>query len=185
MFLRSLTCTLLLAASYLAAPSSASAQMDSMKADSSKPLPSPAATAQTMLGDAKISISYNTPSIRGRKIVGGLVPFGQVWRTGANPATTLTTSSDLHFGKLLVHAGTHTIYTLPGEKQWLLIINNQTGQWGTEYDAGKDLGRVAMMGKPVPAPQEVMSISFEKTTSSSTELHVRWEKTDEFVKITK
>jgi hypothetical protein len=182
MFLRSLACTLLLASSTLAVPTLGCA---AQTADSDKPLASPAATASATLGDAKINITYNAPSIRGRKIMGGLVPYGKVWRTGANPATTITTSSDLHFGNLLVPAGTHTIYSYPSEKQWLLILNKQTGQWGTEYDITQDLGRIPMTAKPVSAAQEVMSISFENTTATSTELHVRWEKTDEFVKITK
>ena len=164
MFLRKAACTLLLAAASLVLPVSGFAQMDSMKPASNKPLPSPPATASASLGDAKINITYNTPSMRGRKIMGGLVPYGQVWRTGANPATTLTTTADLHFGNLLVPAGTHTIYTLPSADKWLLIINKQTGQWGTEYSQSQDLGRVPMMAKPVSSPQEVMSISFENTT---------------------
>lgn len=181
MFLRSFACTLLLASSTLAA----TAQMDSMKPEAGKPLPSPAATANATLGSANIKITYNAPSIRHRKIMGGLVPYGEVWRTGANPATTITTSADLKFGTLAVPAGTHTIYTLPGEKNWLLIVNNRTGQWGTEYSEGKDLGRVSMMSKPLSKPQEVMSISFENTSATSTELHVRWETTDRYVVITK
>jgi len=164
---------------------SARAQMGDMKMDSGKTMPSPPKTANATLGSAEIKITYNSPSIRGRKIMGGLVPYGQVWRTGANPATTIITSADLKIGTLSVPAGTHTIYTLPGESQWLLIVNDQTGQWGTEYSQEKDLGRTPMTAKPMSAPQEVMSISFEKTTASSTELHVRWEKTDEFVTITK
>jgi len=183
MFLRSLACTLLLSTVSLSANGPANAQM--MSADSGKKLPSPPANVRVALGTATLKINYNTPSMRGRKIMGGLVPYGQVWRTGANPATTLITSEDLKFGTLTVPAGTHTIYTLPGESQWLLIINNQTGQWGTEYSDAKDLGRTPMMSKPMSAPQEVMSISFENTTPTSTELHVRWETTDEFVKITK
>lgn len=189
MFFRKAACTLLLASASFGLPalgcSPMSAQMDSMKPDTSKPLPSPPATASASLGDAKVGITYNSPSMRGRKIMGGLVPYGHVWRTGANPATTLTTSADLHFGNLLVPAGTHTLYTYPGQEKWLLIVNKQTGQWGTEYDIKQDLGRVPMMAKPVSSPQEVMSISFENTTASSTELHVRWETTDRFVKITK
>ena len=184
MFLRNAALTLLLAAT-VGMPALGCSQMDSMKSDAKKPLPSPPATASASIGGSKVNIAYNSPSMRGRKIMGGLVPYGQVWRTGANPATTLTTSSDLHFGDLLVPAGTHTIYTLPGEDKWLLIINKQTGQWGTEYSMGQDLGRVPMMSKPVSSPQEVMSITFENTTPASTELHVRWETTDRFVKITK
>ena len=183
MFLRKAACTLLLTVLGLAVPVAGHAQMDSMKSDANKPLPSPPATASASLGNVKINIAYNTPSIRGRKIMGGLVPYGQVWRTGANPATTLTTSADLHFGDLLVPAGTHTIYSLPSPDKWLLIINKQTGQWGTEYNQSQDLGRVPMMAKPVSSPQEVMSLTFENTTPDSTEIHIRWETTDRYVKI--
>ena len=158
MFLRTLACTLLAGSTTLAVPTLGRAQM----ADSSKPLASPAATANVALGDAKITVAYNAPSVRGRKIVGGLVPYGKVWRTGANPATTLTTSSDLHFGKLLVPAGTHTIYTYPGEKQWLLILNKQTGQWGTIYDKAQDLGRVDMTMSTPPIMAENLKYTFSE-----------------------
>lgn len=149
------------------------------------PLASEAATATVTVAGGTIDIHYNTPHMRGRKIMGGLVPYGQVWRTGANPATTLITSVPLKFGDLLVPAGTHTIYTWPTADAWKLIINKQTGQWGTEYKPEMDLGRIPMKTKPMTAPQEVMSISFENTTATSTELHVRWETTDRYVVITK
>jgi hypothetical protein len=164
------------------------AQTDGMKMEPAKPgapLPSPAATATVTVAGGTIDIHYNTPHMRGRKIMGELVPYDKVWRTGANPATTLITSVPLKFGDVLVPAGTHTIYTWPTADEWKLILNNETGQWGTEYKPEMDLGRTAMKGKPVSAPQEVMSISFEKTTANSTELHVRWETTDRYVTITK
>jgi len=148
-------------------------------------MPSPAATASAEVGGGTIDVRYNRPSMRGRKIMGELVPWDQVWRTGANPATTLITSVPLKFGDLLVPAGTHTIYSLPNPDKWLLIINNQTGQWGTEYSQSMDLGRTPMMKKSLTAPQEGMSISFENTTPNSTEMHVRWETTDVSVKVTR
>jgi hypothetical protein len=148
------------------------------------PLPSPPATATVTLGGGTIDIHYNTPHMRGRKIMGELVPYGQVWRTGANPATTLITSVPLKFGGLLVPAGTHTLFTLPSDDTWLLIINNQTGQWGLTYTPSMDLGRTPMKAKPMAAPQEVMSLSFENTTPTSTELHMRWETTDRYVLVT-
>ena len=154
-------------------------------AQSNQAMPSPPATASATVGGGTIDVRYNTPHMRGRKIMGGLVPYGQVWRTGANPATTLITSVPLKFGDLTVPAGTHTIYTLPGPDKWQLIINNQTGQWGTVYKQDMDLGRTPMTAKPMSSPQEVMSISFENTTPDSTEMHVRWETTDEYVKVTK
>ena len=185
MHLRKAACSLLLATAALAMPALGCSPNPPHQMDASKPLASPPATALASLGDAKIGITYNSPSMRGRKIMGGVVPYGHVWRTGANPATTLTTSTDLHFGNLLVPAGTHTLYTFPGEDKWLLIVNKQTGQWGTEYDINQDLGRIPMTAKPMSSPQEVMSITFEHITPTSAELHIRWETTDEFVKITK
>jgi hypothetical protein len=147
-------------------------------------LPSPAATASVTLAGGTIDIRYNSPQMRGRKIMGGLVPYGKVWRTGANPATTLITSVPLKFGSLLVPAGTHTLYSLPSADTWQLILNNQTGQWGLTYNQGMDLGRIPMQSKPMAAPQEGMSLSFENTTPTSTELHIRWETTDRYVVIT-
>jgi hypothetical protein len=149
-----------------------------------KAMPSPPATANVTVAGGTIDIRYNTPQMRGRKIMGDLVPYGKVWRTGANPATTLITSVPLKFGSLLVPAGTHTLYTLPSADTWQLILNNQTGQWGLVYDQGKDLGRIPMQSKAMAAPQEGMSLSFENTTPTSTELHMRWETTDRYVVIT-
>ncbi|HXE07235.1 MAG TPA: DUF2911 domain-containing protein [Acidobacteriaceae bacterium] len=149
------------------------------------PMPSPAKTASVEIAGGTIDVRYNSPQMRGRKIMGALVPWNQVWRTGANPATTLITSVPLKFGDLLVPAGTHTIYTLPNPDKWLLIINNQTGQWGTVYNQDQDLGRTPMMKKSLSSPQEGMSISFENTTANSTEMHVRWEMTDVYLPVTK
>ncbi len=149
-------------------------------------LASPAAVASTPLDGKTIEIKYNTPSIRCRTVFGGLVPYDKVWRTGANPATSLHTEVPLKFGTLTVPAGDHTIYTLPRKGQpWLLIINNQTGQWGTVYDQSKDLGRTPMQRDPktMANAQEVMTISFEHTTQNTTQLHIRWEKVDEFVDV--
>jgi hypothetical protein len=160
------------------------AQMGAAPGQPPKPMPSPPATASVTIAGGTIDIRYNTPQMRGRKIMGGLVPYGKVWRTGANPATTLITSVPLKFGALLVPAGTHTIYTLPSADTWQLIINNQTGQWGLTYNQTMDLGRIPMLARPMAAPQEGMSLSFENTTPTSTELHIRWETTDRYVVIT-
>ncbi|HEX5284389.1 MAG TPA: DUF2911 domain-containing protein [Bryocella sp.] len=148
-----------------------------------KPLPSPAAQAEVTLDGKAITIHYNSPRMRGRKIVGELVPYGKVWRTGANPATSFVTDGNIKIGDLNVPAGKYTLYTLPAESGWHLIINKQTGQWGTEYHQDQDLGRVPMRSRTLTSPQEDMSISFEHTTNNSTELHVRWETSDEWVKI--
>ena len=149
-----------------------------------KPLPSPPATASVTLEGKAIVVRYNAPSARGRKIVGGVVPYGKVWRTGANPATTLVTAANLKIGTINVPAGTYTIYTLPGESTWMLIINKQTGQWGTVYNQDQDLGRTPLTANPLARPQETMSISFEHTHGKTTEMHIRWEKTDRYVTVT-
>ncbi|HEX7157547.1 MAG TPA: DUF2911 domain-containing protein [Edaphobacter sp.] len=145
--------------------------------------PSPPATATVSLNGKNITIHYSAPSMRGRKIMGELVPFDKVWRTGANEATTFVTDANLRIGSATVPAGSYTLYTLPGASQWQLIINKQTGQWGTVYNQDQDLVRVPMKGSTLPSPQEKMSISFENTSGNSTVLHIRWENTDQFVPI--
>ena len=162
------------------------AQMGGMQMapESGKTMPSPPQTATVTLAGQTLTIKYNSPHMRHREIFGGLVPYDQVWRTGANPATTLITPVALHIGSLLVPAGTYTIYTLPSRKKWMLIVNKQNGQWGTEYKQEMDLGRVELKEKSIAEPQEVMSISFDDIKRDSAELHIRWATTDESVKIT-
>ena len=150
---------------------------------SEKALPSPPADAQITLNGTAVSVHYNAPSMRGRKIMGGLVPYGKVWRTGANPATLFKTAGPLTIGGTSVPAGTYTLYTLPSESTWMLIVNKQTGQWGTEYNQGQDFARIPMQKKTLSSPQETMSISFENTHGANSEMHIRWETTDAFVPV--
>ena len=141
-----------------------------------KPL-SPPAKAEATVDGHRIAIQYSAPSIRGRKIMGGLVPFDKVWRTGANAATTLVTDADIRFGDLLVPKGTYTLYTVPTAKEWTLIINRQTGQWGTQYDASQDLGRVPMTLTTLDQPVETFVISIDSAGKQGT-LRMRWENTE-------
>ena len=149
-----------------------------------KSLPSPPETATVSLNGKSITIKYGAPSMRRRKIMGELVPYDKVWRTGANDATTFVTDGNLKIGSSSVPAGSYTLYTMPGASQWQLIINKQTGQWGTKYEESQDLARIPMKSGKLSAPQERMSISFENTKGNSTELHVKWENTDQSVTIT-
>jgi Protein of unknown function (DUF2911) len=143
-----------------------------------KPVQSPPAeTSQTVDGKT-VSIKYGAPSMRGRKIFGGLVPYDHWWRTGANPATTLKTEANLKIGDANVPAGTYTLYTIPSETTWKLIINKQTGQWGTVYKEDQDLARVDMKKETLSSPQEVMSITLEPFQGKQSTLHIRWETTD-------
>jgi len=140
--------------------------------------PSPPGTAEVTLKGKKITIEYGRPSMKGRKIMGGVVPYGKVWRTGANEATTLTTEADLNIGGTDVPAGKYTLYTLPSEGEWKLIINKQTGQWGTVYEQGKDLARVDLKKSSLNQPVEQLTISFKKTNDSTADLVVQWETTE-------
>jgi len=115
--------------------------------------------------------------MRGRKIFGGLVPYDEVWRTGANAATSLKTDVDLVIGGETVPKGEYTLYTQPGMSSWKLIINKQTGQWGTEYSQGQDLERVNMKVTQRSSGLELFTISFDKTSGSSATLKLEWENT--------
>jgi hypothetical protein len=153
-------------------------------AGAQKPPQSPPAQAEVTLAGKSITVKYSSPSMRGRKIMGGLVPYGEVWRTGANPATTLVTPVDLVIGTLKVPAGTYTLFTLPAaDHAWQLIVSTKTGEWGIPYPEGNDLGRTEMHSGTLAAPQESMTITFEHTVKYSTELHVRWENTDVWVHV--
>ena len=146
-------------------------------------MPSPAETANVSLTGGSITVKYGAPSMRGRKIMGDLVPYDKVWRTGANEATAFATNTNLKIGGTAVPAGTYTLYTGPGASKWLLIVNKQTGQWGTVYNQDQDLARIPMKVSKLSSPQEKMSITFENTKGNSTEMHVKWENTDASVVI--
>ena len=107
---------------------------------------------------ARVTIDYGQPHARGRTIVGGVVPFDQVWRTGANEATSLVTDVDLTIGGVAVPKGSYTLYTLPSRSGWKLIINKNTGQWGTEYAPEHDLARVDLRSRQLREPAESFSI---------------------------
>ncbi len=145
--------------------------------------PSPPGTAECTINGKKVTIEYSRPSMKGRKIMGGLVPYGKVWRTGANEATTLTTETDLDIGGAKVPAGKYTLYTLPSEGTWKLIINKQTGQWGTDYDEKQDLARVDMKASELVVPVEQFTISLDQDSNSSADLILEWEKTRQTVVI--
>lgn len=145
---------------------------------------SPPAKAEGKIGGKNISVDYSAPSKRGRVIMGGLVPYEKVWRTGANAATTLRTDVDVTIGNLAVPAGTYTLYTIPGEKEWTLIVNTQTGQWGTKYDQSKDLGRVKMSIKPVKDTVETFVVDVKPSGAKNGTLTLTWENTEASVPIT-
>ena len=159
-----LTAVLAVAASTLAVPAPALAQ----KVVSSTPGKggSPHETVEYKVGDATVTIVYGRPYLKGRSLE-TLAPAGKVYRTGADEATTLKTDKPLQIGTLAVPAGTYTLYTLPGST-WQLIVNKQTGQWGTMYNEAQDLGRVPMTAGALDKPVEQLTIA---VVGSNLEIH--------------
>jgi hypothetical protein len=147
--------------------------------------PSPAASATCDLAGGKtIKTDYSSPRMKGRKIFGGLVPFGEVWRTGANEATTFVTGSDVMVGGKTIPAGSYTIFTIPNSDKWTLIINKKTAEWGIPYKYEADeLARVDMKVSKLPSPVENFTISYEKHGNGCT-LNMEWETTRASVDIT-
>jgi|SRR5688572_16486241 hypothetical protein len=140
---------------------------------------SPRGSAELALSGGKVAIDYGRPYMKERKIMGGLVPYGQVWRTGANKATHLTTDVDLTIGGVAVPKGTYTLFTVPSETGWKLIINKTTGQWGIPYKPEyekTELARVDMKVAQLPAPVEQFTISMEGSGGKGV-LKMEWEKT--------
>lgn len=145
---------------------------------------SPRGEASVTIAGKKISIDYGRPFAKGRKIMGDLVPYDQVWRTGANKATHLTTEADLMFGNVLVPKGTYTLFTLPSEKGWKLIINKHTGQWGIPYKyESEELARIDMKVTKLPAAVEQFTIALTAAKNGGT-LKLDWEMTSASVNFT-
>ncbi|TAG22339.1 MAG: DUF2911 domain-containing protein [Runella slithyformis] len=133
---------------------------------------SPEATVTYQKDGADISVFYCRPSKKGREIFGGLIPFGQVWRTGANEATTFTTSKALTIGGKTLPAGKYTLWTIPNKDNWKVIFNNQQYDWGVSWggvasrEATADVLEVEVPVQTLPSSQEMFTISFDAATSA-------------------
>jgi Protein of unknown function (DUF2911) len=163
-----------LASLILAFATLATAQMEKGKR------PSPPASAVCKLPEGKtIKTDYSSPRMKGRKIYGELVPFGEVWRAGANEATTFVSEADLSVGGKDVPAGRYTIFAVPNPDKWTLIINKTTGEWGIpykpEYQAA-EVARIDMNVSPLPSPLEDFTISYAPSDRGCT-LQLDWETT--------
>ena len=112
----------------------------------------------SLSGPSRIAISYGQPHARGRKVEGGLVPLDTVWRFGANMATTLHTDVDLTLGDLKLPRGDYTLFILYARTGYALIVNRGTGQWGTDRDPAKDIGRVALVSRTMAEAESALSI---------------------------
>ena len=137
---------------------------------------SPTDSINTSVAGAAVAVRYSRPSTRGRAIFGNVVPWNQVWRTGANQATVFETSADLVMAGTPVPAGKYSLWTLPSQSGWKLIVNKNTGQWGTDYNAQYDLARLDMTVEQLPQPVERFTIGIEPKGSGGV-LRLEWEKT--------
>src|SRR5271154_1070795 len=146
--------------------------------------PSPAAHAEYQFSDGKtVIVDYSSPRAKGRVVYGGLVPYGAIWRAGANEATTFVTNTDLMVGGKPVPAGSYTIFVVPNKDKWTLIINKKTGESGVPYPGeSSELVRIDMKASTLPAPVEDFLIAFDKTGNNCT-MRMDWETTRASVEI--
>jgi hypothetical protein len=179
----------LLAAILFVTATIASAQMNMAKDKSQRP--SPPANAECKFSDGKtIKADYSSPRAKGRKIFGDasekpVVPYGQIWRTGANEATTFVTDANVNVGGKAIPAGSYTLFTIPNAEKWTLIINKKTAEWGIPYKYEADeLGRIDMKVSKTPAPVENFTISFDQGGNKCT-MHLEWENARASVDITR
>ena len=133
---------------------------------------SPHVRSEWMIHGASISIEYGRPFLKGRRL-SELAPPGRIWRTGADEATSLTTTLPLTFGALAVPAGSYTLYTVPGDTEWQLVVNAQTGQWGTVYDDRQDRGRVPLAVNRRASSVEQLTIAIDETKTGGV-LRIDW-----------
>lgn len=142
------------------------------------PALSPSSTLTQSFSTSKIEISYSRPSMRGRKVFGELVPFGKVWRTGANAATKITFEETMVIGGSTIAPGTYSFYTVPGESEWEIILNKNTGNWGAYgYSKADDVARFVVKPTKLSAPVETFTISITDITFSSCNIELQWENT--------
>jgi hypothetical protein len=134
-------------------------------------------TARATIGGQTLWVDYGRPLARGRTIFGEVVPWGAVWRTGANAATQFHTPVAVAFGAITVPAGTYTLWSVPARDGWTLIINRQTGQWGTEYHVEQDLGRVPLDVRRMEQPLDQFTIAIEPRGDTGGTLVISWENT--------
>lgn len=142
------------------------------------PQPSPTQTVKQNFGLSSIELSYSRPGVKGRKIFGDLVPYGNVWRTGANQATTLTFADDVTIGDVKVKAGKYGLLTIPEKKSWTIIISKQTGVTSpADYKQDQDVVRVDAKTNATGDAIETFTIEFANVKPNTCDLEIKWDKT--------
>lgn len=173
-----LSCSsLLLLTLLLGTPGTVHAQVEVVPAPDARP--SPIQMAATSLGDTFIKVVYGSPRKRDREIFGGLVPFGEVWRTGANEATEILLTGPVMFGSAHVQPGIYSVFTIPTEDSWTVILNSVVGQWGAfSHDTEADVHRIEVPATTVNQMHEAFTIGFAEGTDSRTEMILNWDRTE-------
>lgn len=168
------------AASLVSTPAAQAAQAKQAAAAPkiSAPAASPSSTVKQRVGFTDIEIAYARPGVKGRKIFGGLVPYGEVWRTGANTATKITFSTPVKIGGKELPAGSYALFSVPGPKEWTVIFNSVTGEWGAySYKKENDALRVTTKPVTLSQPVETFTIDINDIRTESATLNLIWEKT--------
>jgi hypothetical protein len=141
------------------------------------PVPSPAGTVIQRVGLTDIQINYYRPGAKGRKVFGGLVPYGHVWRTGANTATKVSFSTPVKLNGTAIPAGTYELFTIPGESEWTVIIHKNMSQWGAySYDEKNDVARIKAAIVPLDDHVESLEIYLNDLRDESATLNITWER---------
>lgn len=144
--------------------------------DYSVPAASPRQKVEQQFSMSKISVDYGRPGVKGRKIFGELVPYGQVWRAGANSSTKITFGQSVNFGGKIVPAGTYGLFIVPTEKEWKVILNKDFQQWGAyTYDSKQDVVDVTVPVKKLGEKQEWFEITLDPTDENSGNLVIKWD----------
>ena len=150
----------------------------SFSQDMKLPAPSPTAVVKQDFSTSNIEITYSRPAARGRKIFGALIPFGQVWRTGANSATKINFGEDVMLANTALKAGSYALYTIPGEKSWKIIINKGTGNWGVSgFDEKDDVAQFEIPVQKLTETVQSFTISIDNIMNNKCDLVLSWENT--------
>jgi hypothetical protein len=144
---------------------------------------SPVAIAQTTVNDTYIKVVYGQPHKRGREVFGELVPYGEVWRTGANESTEITFTGDVEIGGETIEAGTYSVFTIPGEDSWTFILNSGLGQWGTRYNEDLNVFSTTIQSGNTEETWEAFTIRLERDNGMAN-LVMIWDQTRVVVPIT-
>ena len=148
------------------------------------PAPSPTQTIKQDFGIGSIELNYSRPGKKDRKIFGDLVPYGKVWRTGANNATRIKFNEDVMIGGQPLKAGEYAVFTIPNENEWEIIINKGTENWGTQYNQADDILRVKAKSSKLNDAVETFTMQFDNVKATSADLKIMWDKTAVAVPIT-